>query len=415
MRKSSVIIAALLLGGIALQGEGLPKSSPKSQGMSPARLQRVSATAQRFVNEKKHSGVITLIARNGKVVQSSAHGYRDIEAQKPMEMNTICRIYSMSKLITSVAVLKLVEDGKVLLDDPVEKYWPELAARKVIKGGNASSPELQPAGRSVTVRHLLTHTAGYVYDFSAGGAAQEIYRSSKMWETKTMPEFIAEVAKLPLVHVPGEKYAYGINTDILGAIVEKASGQVFEDYLHDAIFKPLKMNDTSFDVPENKRDRLAKTYQRNSEGKLVEAEPIIGTHPTPGMQSGGGGLFSTIEDYSRFAQMLVNGGELDGARILSPKTIELMTQNHLTRLDPPHLPGNPSRGFGLGPEVVIELAHASTLGSPGQYGWYGAATTYCQIDPKEKLIAIAFAQHFPFNQANFFTYFANSYYQAITK
>jgi CubicO group peptidase (beta-lactamase class C family) len=228
-------------------------------------------------------------------------------------------------------------------------------------------------------------------------------------------DFIRKVGKLPLRHHPSEAFTYGINTDALGALVERLSGQPFEEFLQRRLFRPLKMPDTSFDVPPEKRERLAKTYKHGPDGKFVEAEPLIGTFAEKGrgIDSGGAGLFSTVSDYARFAQMRCNGGQLDGVRLLGRKTVELMTANHLLSLPESATASNRAQGFGLGVEVQLDLGRSGLPGSPGAFGWYGAATTYARIDPKERLVALAFAQHFPFNEHGLFAKFATGYYQAL--
>ena len=267
----------------------------------------------------------------------------------------------------------------------------------------------------VTVRHLLSHTSGYVYDFGGAGPLQDAYRKARLWDAISLDDFVARAAALPLHHQPGTEFQYGISSDILGAVVEKAAGRPLEAFVAERLLVPLGMSDTGFDVPEAKRARLAKTYTRDEQGRLVESEVFSSSlaEPGRGFPSGGGGMFSTAGDYARFAQMLLNGGQLEGMRILGRKTIELMTQNQLAHLAKPHHAYDASRGFGLGPEVMIDLSRSGTLGSPGQFGWYGAATTYCQIDPKERLLALLLFQHVPMNQARVFELFPNGYYAAL--
>jgi len=332
----------------------------------------------------------------------------------PMERDTICRVYSMSKIITSVGVLVLFEEGRFNLDDPVSKSLPELKDLKVMTGGTADAPQLEPLKRPITIKHLLTHTSGLIYDFSGGKELSKLYERANLWTGPALNDFITKLAKLPLQHQPGDAFTYGVNTDVLGALIEKISGKTLGAFLEERIFHPLGMKDTGFDVPPEKMSRLAKTYKHGADGKFVEAEPIIETWPERGrgIESGGGGLFSTAGDYARFAQMLLDGGSLNGHRILGRKTVELMTANHMVTL-PNNQAATRQKGFGLGVEVTTDLGQLSMPSSIGQFGWYGAATTYCQIDPKEKIAAVAFVQHFPFNEHNFFAQFATGYYQAL--
>jgi CubicO group peptidase (beta-lactamase class C family) len=404
-------VALCVLPGFFARAEDappLPTADPVTLGFSPDRLERMHANLRCIVDEGRASGYVTLLARDGRILDWRAYGWRDIKARAPMERNAIMRIHSLSKLVTATAVLTLTEDGRLQLDDRVEQYLPELKDRQVMVGGSADDPSLVKASSSVTIRQLLCHTSGYIYDFGGKTPLERLYEKAKIWEASSLSEFVTRVAALPLSHQPGEEFRYGISTDILGAVVEKASSQPFEKFLADRLLAPLHMTDTSFDVPAHKRSRLARIYKKGEGGRLVEAPEAAGR-----LASGGGGLFSTTADYARFAQMLLNGGRLEGARILSRKTVELMIQNQLGHLKTPHHAYNASRGFGLGPEVMIDLSRSPTLGSLGQFGWYGVATTYCQIDPKERLVALAFFQHLPMNEPGVFNLFANGYYAAL--
>jgi len=241
-----------------------------------------------------------------------------------------------------------------------------------------------------------------------------LYQRADLWSGPGLSHFIAKVAKLPLKHQPGDAYTYAINTDVLGALIERVSGRTFGAFLEERLFRPLGMNDSGFDVPPEKLSRVAKTYKHGADGKFVEAVPLITPWPDAGrgIESGGAGIFSTAGDYARFAQMLLNGGALEGRRILGCKTVESMTANHLVSL-PNNQAATRQKGFGLGVEVMTALGQLSVPSSIGQFGWYGAATTYCQIDPKEKIVAVALVQHCPFNEYNFFAQFATGYYQAL--
>lgn len=409
------LTAGLLISPIAYSAQ-LPATSPSRVGLDTSRLGVAHATVERFVNEGKHAGIVTLLAREGKIADVQAFGYRDLEQKLPMQRDTICRVYSMSKIITSVGVLILLEEGRFNLDDAITNYLPELRGMQVaVADGSGGNVKLVAPKRAITIRHLLTHTSGLVYDFDSNDSLQGVYKRANLWNGPGLDDFIAKVGKLPLKHHPGEQYSYGINTDVLGVLIERVSGMRFGTFLQKRIFGPLEMIDTGFDVPESKRHRLAKTYQLRPGGGFEEAEPILSTWPEPGrgIESGGAGIFSTVDDYARFAQMLCNGGTLDHQRILGRKTVELMTSNHLsTLLDSAQLAGR-EKGFGLGVEVSIDPGRGGIPTSAGQFGWYGAATTYCQIDPKEKLVAIAFAQHLPFNQHGLFAKWATAYYQAL--
>ncbi len=409
----TLALVLILVVAVAARAQ-LPATSPKRAGFDPARLEVLHATTRRFVDEGQHAGAVTLLARHGKLVDFQTYGYRDVEKKLPMERDTICRVYSMSKIITSVGVLVLLEEGRLNLDDPVAKYWPELKDMKVMTGGTADAPQLEPLKRPITIKHLLTHTSGLIYDFSGGKELSKLYERADLWTGPGLSNFIARLGRLPLQHQPGDAYTYGVNTDVLGALIERVSGRTLGVFLEERVFRPLGMKDTGFDVPPEKMGRLAKTYEHGPDGRFVEARPIIETWPEAGrgIESGGGGLFSTAGDYARFAQMLLNGGTLDGHRILGRKTVELMTANHLVTL-PNNQAATRQKGFGLGVEVTTDPGQLSVPSSLGQFGWYGAATTYCQIDLKEKIVAVALVQHFPFNEHNFFASFATGYYQAL--
>ena len=408
------LVLFLTIAFVVSAGAQLPTTSPTRAGFDPARLDVLHAMTKRFVDEGQHAGAITLLARDGKLVDFQTYGYRDLEQKLPMERDTICRIYSMSKIITSVGVLVLFEEGRFNLDDPVSKYLPELKDLKVMTGGTAEAPQLEPVKRPVTIKHLLTHTSGLIYDFSGGKELAKLYERADLWTGPGLRDFITKLGKLPLQHQPGDAFTYGVNTDVLGALIERVSGKTLGVCLEERIFRPLGMKDTSFDVPTEKMNRLAKTYKHGTDGQFVEDKPIIETWPEAGrgIESGGGGLFSTAGDYARFAQMLLNGGILDGRRILGRKTVELMMADHMVTL-PNNQAETRQKGFGLGVEVTTDLGRLSIPSSIGQFGWYGAATTYCQIDPREKIVAVAMVQHFPFNEHNFFAQFATGYYQAL--
>ena len=410
MNKLLVVLTCALAVSVQAQ---LPATSPRAAGFDPARLKVLHATTKRFVDEGKHAGIITLIARDGEIVDVQALGLRDVEKQLPMERDTIVRVYSMSKIITCAATLMLMEDGKFNLEDPVSKYLPELKGMKVWTGGTEDAPQTEALKRPVTIKHLLTHTSGLMYDFAGNDELTKLWRAADLWSGPGLTNFIAKLGQLPLKHQPGDAYTYGVNQDVQGALIERVSGQRFGTFLQERIFRRLGMKDTGFDVPESKRQRVAKTYKL-AEGKLVEDKPIIETWPEEGrgIEAGGAGLFSTADDFALFAQMLCNGGTLNGKRILGRKTIDLMTANHMVTL-PNNQAATRQKGFGLGVEVTTDLGQLSMPSSVGQFGWYGAATTYCQIDPKEKIVAIALAQHFPFNQHGFFAAFQTGYYQAL--
>ncbi len=366
-------------------------SLPAQQGFSPDRLARLHQSLELKTKANQPPGAISLILRNGKVVDFQAFGRRDLEANLPMEKDTICRVYSMTKPITSVAIMMLVEEGKLTLSDRVDKFIPEFKDLKVYTGGTADKPELAAPARPMTVKHLLTHTSGLTYGWGNDNVST-LYTRAKIFEVDSLKAFIDRVAKLPLQSNPGDKYEYSISIDVLGYLVQVVSGQSFDQFVQQRILDPLKMADTHFTLPDSKRPRLAKIYTLK-DGKPAPQNGL----EAKGVPFGGMGLFSTISDYARFAQMLANNGQLDGARLLSRKTVDLMMLNHLTGLARPTTGGDDSDGFGLGGSVRIAPEKSGRPGSPGLFGWDGAASTRFRVDRKENLVYLLFTQWMPFD------------------
>jgi CubicO group peptidase (beta-lactamase class C family) len=406
MKKLAALVSAVWLIGTTLAlAQGLPQASPASQGMSAERLQQLSAAMKAAADAGKVAGTVTLVARNGKVVHYDASGQRDVEASQAMTPDTIFRIASMSKAVTSVAVMMLVEEGKVLLDDPVSRFIPSFAKTTVVVRPPAGSPAsalsgTAPALRPITIRHLLTHTSGVSY--GSGNPLEERYKETGVigWyfahKSEPIAASIDRLAALPFDYQPGERYIYGFNTDILGVVVEKASGQTLDEFFRTRIFEPLEMPDTHFYLPADKRSRLATVYSLASlEGRITRAPQAMtgqGDYVDgPRMSySGGAGLLSTASDYARFLQMLLNGGELDGVRLLSPKTVELMTSNHVGDFYQ-----NGRLGFGLGFEITEHVGRSGRHGSVGEYGWGGAYFTKYWVDPLEKIVVVFMTQLLP--------------------
>ena len=395
----------------------LPVSTAEREGFAPDRLDRLHRRVRDFVDKGQHAGVVSLIARNGKVVDWQAWGQRDREAKLPMEKDTIFRVYSMSKIVTSVAVMQLHEQARLRLDDPVEKYLPALGKRQVITGGTAKEPVVVAAKRSVTIKDLLTHTSGFIYPFMfTKSALDEIYQAEAVTGAQTMAEFIQRLARVPLAHDPGARFSYGVSTDVLGAVIEKVSGQSLEAYVAEHITVPLQMGDTAYQVPLAKRPRLAKVYTTGKDGALAavpEADLVMTSLDQARMHWGGAGLFSTVGDYARLGQMLLDGGALDGVRVLGRKSVELMMANALTHTPTPNTAFSDAEGFGYGGAVRLDLAKANRLGSPGQFGWTGAASTYFNIDPQERTVAMVFTQHFPHDQHQLFWTFSTLFYASL--
>jgi CubicO group peptidase (beta-lactamase class C family) len=417
------VILSLLLTAYAVPAlpQGLPEASPEALGLSAARLQRLDAVMQDYVDRRRVSGIVTVVVRNGKVAQLAAYGKRDVEANAPMKTDTIFRIASMSKAVTSIAIMMLVEEGKIGLSDHVSRFIPSFKKTTVIvpppPGAIPGSPaSIVPATREITIRDLLTHTSGIGY---GSGPAEEQYKTANVhgWYFADKAEPIATVidrlAALPFDAQPGEKFVYGFSTDILGVVVEKASSQNLDTFLRTRIFEPLKMVDTRFFLPPAQRERLAAVYSLGEDGTLTRAaDPGTGQGAYvdgPRMCfSGGAGLLSTASDYARLLQMMLNGGELDGVRLLGPKTVELMTSNHTGVLF-----NEGKTGFGLGFEIVDDIGKAGMFGSPGEFSWGGAYHTMYWADPKERIVAVLMTQLLPAIGSDLHERFRDLIYQAV--
>ncbi len=375
--------------------------SPENVGMSTARLERVSRWAQRYVDEGKLSGILAMIARKDKVCYSQTFGHRDRENGLAMEHDTLLRIYSMTKPITSVAVMMLYEEGCFQLDDPVSRFIPELDGLKVCTGEDARGPTTVGQSTPISVRHLLTHTAGLSYGFHPGSAVDRLYQNANVLDpASTLEEMVHKLSQLPLAHEPGSVWRYSVATDVLGYLVEVVSGEAFDNFLAHRVFEPLGMVDTGFYVREDQLDRFAQLYGPGENGSMAPMEsPLLGRFTREcALLSGGGGLVSTAGDYMRFCRMLLRGGELDGERLLSPRTVEMMSMNHLHESLLPMKMGDHTMdgyGFGLGFSVLTNLRDAGVLGSVGDYAWGGAASTKFWIDPQQELIGVLMTQFMP--------------------
>lgn len=397
----------------------LPPVEPAEVGLSEARLDRLHATLGGFVDQGRYSGYISLIARRGRVADWRATGWQDVAEGIPLQRDSIVRIYSMSKIVTSVGILMLMEEGRLRLNDPVATFLPVLAKRQVYVSGAPDEVILTEVERPVTIKDLLTHTSGDYYpeEWSASPEVTALAArvEADLWQAPDLGTFINILAQLPLHEQPGTRFRYGMATDILGAVIEHVSGQSLDTFFRERIFGPLGMPDTGFVVPAEKRHRLALLHERDPAGKLTreEADNQAALSGEAHFFSGGGGLFSTAPDYTRFAQMLLNKGELEGVRLLGRKTVELMTRNHLEGLADPHPFGNRHQGFGLGVRVYTQPGQGWTPETPGTFGWDGAASTVVQIDPVEQTVALLLLQHFPFNEGDVHAYWTNLYHSAL--
>jgi CubicO group peptidase (beta-lactamase class C family) len=398
-------IFAMALLALPLVGGSVPPAKPEEAGMSGERLQRIHETVQRHMDAGAVTGAVTLVARRGKVAHFEAHGLMDLESKKPMAKDTIFRLASMSKPVTGVAVMMLLEEGKVRLSDPVSKFIPEVKDMKVAVARNmpprppgqpAAEPQyyLAPADREITVRDLLTHTSGLGSGGLSTPVVAKVLPRSGLFQS-TLAQMSAKLGELPLDFQPGSLWRYSglLGIDALARIVEVASGMSYEQFLKQRLFDPLGMKDTSFYVPAEKRPRLVTLYQRTpGGGSLTKSENQEGLMSQTYF-SGAGGLTSTAEDYLQFAQMLVNGGTLGGRRYLGPRTVELMASNHVGEMFNGQL-GRPAKGMGFGLTVAViqDSVAAGLRVSNGSFGWDGAFGTQVWIDPKEKMVSIVMMQ-----------------------
>lgn len=379
---------------------------PEDVGLSSARLDRVTTWMRRLVEEGKLAGLQTMIMRRGHIVWCREIGLADLARGRPMSPDTIFRIYSMTKPLTSVAAMMLYEEGRFQLDDPISRFLPCFGDMRVLTGGMRGKWESMPAEREITFRDLLTHTSGLTYGFMESTPIDAMYRDRGVdFQTseKSLGEVVELAASLPLLSQPGTEWNYSIATDVLGHLVAVLSGVPFEDYLRERILNPLGMTDTDFHVPPGKLSRFAANYTRGPNGQLqLIDDPLESRFAAPRrLCSGGGGLVSTAADYMRFCRLMLNRGELDGVRLLSPKTVDLMTMNHLggdmADMGQPRFSESPYNGvgFGLGFSVMLDPAKAQILGTPGEYAWGGAASTAFWIDPEEEIAVVLLTQLMP--------------------
>lgn len=413
------LAVALTLATSGVWAGNLVETRPEAVGLSSERLDRITKAMEEDVSNGEVVGALALVARNGKIAYLEHRGVADAAKKIPMTDDTIFRIYSMSKPITSVAVMILYEEGHFFLDDPVSNFIPELGGLSVIDPDSVESSgpafnipdesavdnpqrvatpadlKTVPARRDMTIRDLLRHTSGLTYGFFGNSAIDQLYQKNGiLFADRDLAHMVEKLGDIPLLHQPGEVWHYSASTDVLGRLVEVVSGQPFDDFLEERIFTPLGMVDTGFYVPQSKMDRFAELYAPDDDG-LIPAAAMISRNfvNDPSFFSGGGGLVSTANDYYRFCQMMLNGGELDGKRILSRKTIELMTANHLHGIENSMEDGG--YGFGLGFAVAEDVGKIGQPFTVGEYNWGGAAGTKFWIDPDEEFIGVYMVQILP--------------------
>jgi CubicO group peptidase (beta-lactamase class C family) len=433
-RKSSgwltatLIALALSLASAPLWAQTLPTAEPETVGLSSERLERLTATLEEYVESDRIAGSVAIVLRRGQIAYLESFGMRDREAGAPMANDSIFRIASQTKALTSVCVMILQERGQLLLTDPMSKYLPEFRDRTVAVDDGRGGYDIVSAKRPITIRDLLRHTSGISY---GNGLGVDLWKEAGVlgWyfanRDEPIRDTVARMGSLPAVAHPGESWVYGYNADILGALVEVVSGRPFDVFLQEELLEPLGMRDTHFFLPEEKRDRLTTVYSSVAEAG-VERAPDPGYMDDRGIfgtigqgqyvdgprksVSGGAGLLSTARDYAAFLQMLLNGGELNGVRILNPNTVKLMTVNHLG-----DVPFRPGQGFGLGFSVVIDLGARGVPGSVGEFGWGGAYHSTYWVDPEEELVAVYLTQLIPAIDIDDQNKFRALLYQAIVE
>ena len=433
MKRVSALVCVFVLVASVAWGRSLPTVEPEKVGLSSERLQRIGRVFQQEIDQGRLPGAIVLIARKGEVAYFESFGLRDPASEAPMPKDAIFRIYSMTKPLVSVAAMILMEEGRLQLADPVSKFLPEFAELQVSVPqtdafGSVAYTRV-PAERQVTVQDLLRHTAGLAYGEITGNTeVKEVYAAIGVYKPDGLPfeardvapaEEIVGLAKAPLIHQPGTVWEYSLATDVLGRVVEKASGMRLGDFLEQRLFGPLGMVDTGFSVPEADMARLAEPLA--TDPATGNPNELIDVSTQPANDSGGAGAVSTASDYSLFAQMLLSGGQLDGARILSPTTVRLMASDHLgSRIAAPATPGElllgtPGYTFGLGFAVREEPGIAAIPGSEGEFMWAGYAGTYFWIDPKEELVGVLMTQAPGPSRAYYRRHVKQLVYQAIVE
>ena len=431
MMIKTFLLAMSILASAYVTGADLTTTKPERVGMSTDRLTRIGTLMQAYVDQEAIAGSVTLIARKGRIVHFEPTGVLNLDTGEPMQNDSLFRIYSMTKPITSVAAMLLFEQGKFQLDDPIAQYLPEFSNVKVLVGGNLVNPDHAP-----TIRELLSHTAGLTYGIFSNTEVDKLYREA-LWgdramldltkyrgdgmerRVKDLDELSKTIASIPLLYQPGSQWVYSISVDILGRLIEVISGQSLDQFLQQEIFDPLEMEDTFFEIPKDKIARFGTNHIVDKDGNLIVVDrPESSDYSKPvSLFSGGGGLVSSTMDYLRFAQMLLNGGELNGVQLLSPTTVALMQRNQLTDTssrgfsDRPNTAGTVGFGLGIGIATSEQKLSATEVGA---YSWGGMAGTLFWVDPEHELVAILMVQRI-YSPEAIRSIFRNLTYQAITE
>ncbi|MEX0942276.1 MAG: serine hydrolase domain-containing protein [Pseudomonadales bacterium] len=409
--KVVILVLSILVWGSASAAD-LDRTKPSRVGMSAERLERIKPVMQQYIDEGKLAGITTVVARKGKIVQFETVGKLNLDTGEPLGADSLFRIYSMTKPIVTTAAMILHEEGKFNLNDPVAKYLPAFKDTKVLVDGQEVD-----ATHQFTIRELMSHTAGLTYGIFGDTEVDKAYREANILRNEDLEEMVEALGQIPLQYQPGTRWHYSVSVDVLGRLIEVVAGQPLDEFLEARIFAPLGMQDTFFEVPTSKVARFGTNHVRNKEGELTVMDRPETSNYTKNVTffSGGGGLVSTAMDYIKYSQMMLNGGELNGVRIVSPKTVEIMSTNHLGEGVTAGFGERPgavgSFGFGLGFSVATEPP-LTTLGSEGEINWGGAAGTIFWIDPEEELTAVLMVQMMR-NPYPLRTQFKNLVYQAV--
>lgn len=416
--KNSVLVVFALIFVTPLWAQSFQSVPPYDAGFSEERLQRLTDMLDSYAESQRISGGVLMVLRDGQLVVNHKTGFRDVESGDLMEYNDMFRIASQTKAIVSVGIMMLQEEGKLLLNDPVSTYLPEFDKTRVAVRNDSGGYEIVDVRRRITIRDLLTHTAGISYGY---GPAADLWKEADIqgWyfahRDEPVREVVRRMAALPMDAQPGERFVYGYSTDILGVIIEEITGQSLGQFLKDRILDPLSMTDTHFFIPSEKTDRLAtvysatpqKTITRTADGGIMIGQGHYIEGPRKA-ESGGAGLVSTAQDYARFLQMMLNGGELDGVRILSPMSVELLTINHLHNTE-----FRPGEGISLAFDVLLDVGSRGTPGSVGDYGWGGAYHSTYWVSPEDRLVVVFLTQLIPATGSDIHAKIRTLLYQAM--
>ena len=417
-RQFIIAVMAVVASGCA-ERRALPTATPAAVGLSSSALARIRPALQAYVDSGKLAGVTAVIARDGRIAFEETAGWMDVARRIPMKRDAIFRIYSMTKPVTAAGIMVLVDQGKIALDDPVSKYIPSFASVKVFAGGSAAAPILAEPDSAMTVRQLLIHTSGLAYGLTRG-PVDTIFRGASMYNAaRTLEQFTDSIARLPLLFSPGSDWSYSSGIDVAGRVIEVASGQPLDVFLAERIFEPLGMRKTSFRKRRDMKGRIATLYSAGPDGVLEEVSGgnlQLMYEPEAKFFWGSGGLLSTVDDYLRFAQMLLNGGELNGQRVLSAESVRTIITNQL----PAHLASSAGPpmvdrgyGYGLAGQVLVDSTQSTLPGPAGIYRWSGYVGTYFWIDPVNNMIAMVWTQFSPGSRYSLEDDFQKLVYDAI--